>query len=170
MKATNAPGGENIPKNRINNTAALISVKAIFLSIRFRRFCFNNHPLNGYNEEAGDGSSHQNSEILISLPFGSAPTFFKFRIVLQALCSSKTNRQLSSEHAIHANLIRVARLTPARRSDQTAAAGQLRQERDACGWRGACPRRRYCDTFGRERPGCRRRCWPGYGRGARWRG
>jgi len=52
MKATNAPGGANIPKNRINNTAAPINVKAIFLSNRFRRFCFNNHPPNGNNEEA----------------------------------------------------------------------------------------------------------------------
>lgn len=94
-----------------------------------------------------------------------------FRIALQALEGSKTSRQLSSEHPIHADLIRAARrLTPARRSDQTAAAGRRRQGRDACGWHGACPRRRYCGTFGRGRPGWRRRCWPGYGRGARWRG
>jgi transposase len=31
---------------------------------------------------------------------------FKFRIALEALEGSKTNSQLSSEHEIHANLIR----------------------------------------------------------------
>ena len=38
----------------------------------------------------------------------------------------------------------------------------------AYGWRGACPRRCCYGTSGRVRPGCRRRCWPGRGRGGRW--
>ena len=62
------------------------------------------------------------------------------------------------------------RALPALPCLQTTAAARPRPGRDACGWHGVWVRRSGCGSAGRVRPSCSRNCWPGCGRGGRWRG